>query len=169
MNGYNPYQQYNYGYPNSYGNRTFLPPQQMVQPQSQQPMQFEMPIQDVRFVTSEEAKAFIVMPNRNALLIDKLNGMAHFKFADGLGQSATQCFKFEQVNIDGTPVKEQETPPKIDYSQFATVAQYNDLLSKFNSLSEAVSNMKQQKGENKPVARDLGVDKGNTHQVRQQA
>lgn len=165
MNGYNPYAQYNYGYPNNYGNRPFLPQQQMVQPQAQ-PMQFEMPIQDVRFVTSKEAEAFIVMPNRNALLIDKVGGMAHFKFADALGQSATQCFKFEQVNMDGTPLKPQEQHPQIDYSRFATVEQYNELLDKFNSLRDMVTATKQNKAENKPIASELNANKANTQTTR---
>jgi hypothetical protein len=128
MYGQNPYSQYpytGYAYPN-YGNRQFMQPQQqMVQPQMQQQiqqqlMQYETPIQDIRFVTSEEAKAFIVMPNSNALLIDKKGGVAHLKTADNMGQSVTQYFKFEQVNADGTPLKPQENEPKIDYGMFLT-------------------------------------------------
>jgi hypothetical protein len=82
----NPYSQYpytGYTYPN-YGNRQFMQPQQqMAQPQMQQQVQpqYETPIQDIRFVTSEEAKAFIVMPNSKALLIDKNSGVAHLKTA----------------------------------------------------------------------------------------
>ena len=162
MNGYNPYQQYNYGYPNNYGNRPFLPQQQMGQPQATQPMQFEMPIQDVRFVTSEEAQAFIVMPNRNALLIDKMSGMAHFKFADALGQSATQCFKFEQVNMDGTPLKPQEQPKQVDFSQFVTISQYNELLGQFNELKDLVSNAKPKQVENKAVEGEIKKIQPNT-------
>lgn len=127
MYGQNPYSQYpytGYAYPN-YGNRQFMQPQQqMAQPQMQQQvqpqMQYETPIQDIRFVTSEEAKAFIVMPNSNALLIDKKGGVAHLKTADNMGQSVTQYFKFEQVNADGTPLKPQENEPKIDYEMFLT-------------------------------------------------
>ena len=80
----NPYSQYpytGYGYP-TYGRQNYMQPQQpMAQPQMQQQtqptMQYETPIQDIRFVTSEEAKAFIVMPNSKALLIDKNGGVAH--------------------------------------------------------------------------------------------
>jgi hypothetical protein len=161
MNGYNPYNQYpysGYGY-QPFNNRQFMQPQQqqMAQPQAQmqQPMQYEMPIQDIRFVTSEEAKAFIVMPNRNALLIDKPNGMAHFKFADGMGQSATECYKFERVNPDGSPIKPQEPTPQVDYSQFVTkkeigelptaeqykqlAEQYNTLLAKFENMQKMIT------------------------------
>lgn len=117
----NPYSQYpytGYAYPN-YGQRNFMQPQQqMPQQQVQQPMQYETPIQDIRFVTSEEAKAFIVMPNTKALLIDLKGGMAHLKSADNMGQSVAQYFKFEQVNEDGSPIKQEESAPKIDYDKF---------------------------------------------------
>lgn len=153
MYGQNPYSQYPYtGYPYpNFGNRQFM--QQMPQPQPQ--MQTEIPIQDIRFVTSEEAKAFIVMPNSKALLIDKNGGVALLKTADNMGQSVTQYFKFEQVNADGTPLKPQETAPKVDYSQFVTkkeigelptaeqykqlAEQYNTLLAKFETMQKIIA------------------------------
>lgn len=109
-----------YGVP-SYGGYNYTPqPQQMtVQPQNQpqaQP-QYEMPIQDIRFVTAEEAKAFIVMPNSRVLLIDR-SGMAYLKTADNMGQSQTQCFRFEAVNADGSPIKPQEQPTQPDFKDF---------------------------------------------------
>ena len=153
MYGQNPYSQYpytGYAYPN-FGNRQFM--QQMPQPQPQ--MQTEIPIQDIRFVTSEEAKAFIVMPNSKALLIDKNGGVALLKTADNMGQSVTQYFKFEQVNADGTPLKPQETAPIVDYSQFVTkkeigelptaeqykqlAEQYNTLLAKFETMQKIIA------------------------------
>jgi hypothetical protein len=76
-----------------------------------------MPIQDIRFVTAEEAKAFIVMPNSRVLLIDR-SGMAYLKTADNMGQSQTQCFRFEAVNADGTPVKPQDQPTQPDFKDF---------------------------------------------------
>ena len=158
MYGQNPYAQYpytGYAYPN-YGNRQFMQPQQpqMSQPQmqqTQQAVQYETPIQDIRFVTSEEAKAFIVMPNSKALLIDKNGGVAHLKTADNMGQSVTQYYKFEQVNADGTPLRQQEPTTQVDYEQFATkkdidalptVEQYQQLATQYNSLLEQVNVIK---------------------------
>lgn len=166
MNGYNPYQQYQYqgyGYPN-YGRQNYMQPQQqMAQPQMQQQVQpYETPIQDIRFVTSEEAKAFIVMPNSKALLIDKNSGVAHLKTADNMGQSVTQYFKFEQVNADGSPIKPQEPTPQVDYSQFVTISQYNELLGQFNDLKSMFQNSKPKQAENKPLTSDLGNGKANT-------
>jgi hypothetical protein len=92
-------------------------PQMQSQPQPQAQPQYEMPIQDIRFVTAEEAKAFIVMPNSRVLLIDR-SGMAYLKTADNMGQSQTQCFRFEAVNSDGSPIKPQEQPTQPDFKDF---------------------------------------------------
>ena len=165
----NPYAQYpytGYAYPN-YGQRNYMQPQQQIaQPQMQQPqqppMQYETPIQDIRFVTSEEAKAFIVMPNSKALLIDKNGGVAHLKTADNMGQSVTQYFKFEQVNADGSPLKPQEPQQAVDFSQFVTLSQYNDLLEQFNGLKSMVQSAKPKQAENKPLTGDFSGGKANT-------
>lgn len=168
MNYGNPYSNYPYGgYPMpTYGQRGYMQTQQpMAQPQQpMQTQQYETPIQDIRFVTSEEAKAFIVMPNSKALLIDKNGGVAHLKTADNMGQSVTQYFKFEQVNADGTPIKPQKTQEQIDFSQFVTVNQYNELLEQFNSLKSIVVSAKTNKAENKTNLSDFNGGKGNTRQ-----
>lgn len=160
MNYGNPYSAYPYGGYSyqPYGQRNFMQPQQtMAQPQMQQqaqpqPAQYEAPIQDIRFVTSEEAKAFIVMPNSKALLIDKNGGVAHLKTADNMGQSVTQYFKFEQVNADGTPLKPQEPIPQVDFNQFAkredlngfvTIEQYKALLTKLEVMQNLMVGGKQ--------------------------
>lgn len=144
----NPYQNFGYqgyGMPN-YSQRNYAPqPQQMAQPQPQmqmQPqMQYEIPIQDVRFVTSEEAKAYIVMPNSKALLIDK-SGTAYLKTADNMGQSTTQFFRFEPINADGTPIKPQEPTPTLDLDEFSkkfvTIEQYDALLEQFNQIKKLI-------------------------------
>ncbi len=170
----NPYSQYpytGYAYPN-YGQRNYMQPQQpMAQPQMQQapqqpPMQYETPIQDIRFVTSEEAKAFIVMPNSKALLIDKNGGVAHLKTADNMGQSVTQYFKFEQVNADGSPLKPQEPQQAIDFSQFVTISQYNELLAQFDGLRSMVQSTKPKQAESKPLTSDFGASKTNTQPAK---
>lgn len=119
-----PYQRsYGQPYPNNYGMSTYAPnpyqTQQMMQPQPQAQPQtpYEIPIQDIRFVTSEEAKAYIVMPNTKALLIDR-NGLAYLKTADSMGQSQTEYFRFEPVNADGSPIKPQQKPQEVDFSDF---------------------------------------------------
>ena len=150
MNNYgNPYQQYPYGYP-TYMRQNYMQPQmvqQQMQPQQQAQQPYETPIQDIRFVTSKEAEAYIVMPNSKALLIDKNGGVAHLKTADNMGQSVTQYFKFEQVNADGTPLKPQEPTPQVDFAQFAkkeqlanfvTLEQHKALLEKLEAMQKII-------------------------------
>lgn len=144
----------NYPYANAYGmphynQRAYFPqPQQMPQNIPQIPMQnqpqipYEIPIQDVRFVTSEEARAYIVMPNSKALLIDKNGGVAHLKVADNMGQSTTQYFRFEPINADGSPIKPQEPTLQIDLAEldkkFVTIEQYDFLLEQFKQLKQLI-------------------------------
>lgn len=152
----NPYA--NYGTP-SYMQPQYVPRQQQIsqQAQPQQPMQYEMPIQDLRFVTAEEAKAYIVMPNTKALLIDKQGGMAYVKTADNMGQSVVQYFRFQAVNEDGSPIKTAETSPQVDFGEFikktdlenygfVTVEQYNALLAKLENIQKQIMGGKQNNG-----------------------
>ena len=163
---YSPYGAQNraqYGVP-SYGGYNYTPqPQQMPstpqnQPQAQQ--QYDMPIQDIRFVTAEEAKAFIVMPNSRVLLIDR-GGMAYLKTADNMGQSQTQCFRFQAVNADGSPIQPQEETPKVDFAQFVkkddlqnlgfvTMEQFNELSHKIDAIQNQKMGVKPNVGTSKP-------------------
>lgn len=147
----NPYNRpygtpYGYGMP-QYSQPNYSQPQSvMTQTQPQQPVQqmpYEIPIQDVRFVTSEEAKAYIVMPNSKALLIDK-SGTAYLKTADNMGQSQTQYFRFEPINADGTPIKPQEVKPGFDAEEFGkrfvTIEQYDALVQQIADLKKSIGN-----------------------------
>ena len=118
-----------YGVPSYGGYNNYAPQQQspsMPQNQPQAQQQYELPIQDIRFVTAEEAKAFIVMPNSRVLLIDR-SGTAYLKTADNMGQSQTQCFRFEAINADGTPIKKQEQQPQNDFKDFVKLSDLNTL------------------------------------------
>jgi hypothetical protein len=163
-----------YGVP-SYGGYNYTPqPQQMQSMPQNQPQaqpQYEMPIQDIRFVTAEEAKAFIVMPNSRVLLIDR-SGMAYLKTADNMGQSQTQCFRFEAVNSDGSPIKPQEPTTQPDFKDFvklqdikqfgfatmsdikslgfATVEQVRELSQKIDALQKQNTGVKPNVGTSKP-------------------
>ncbi len=130
-------------------------PQQPMQMQQQQATQFNIPIKDIRFVTSEEAKAFIVMPNSNALLIDMAGGMAYFKTADALGQSVTKSYKFSEIAPDGTIPKPVEEKPAVNFDEFVkrqeiadyiqqygfvTKEQYKTLQSQLDNLKREIAN-----------------------------
>lgn len=126
----NPY--FNGGQPqyiSPYGNNNaYMQSQQPVaqQPQIQQPIQptyiqpqqqmvYEIPIQAVKMVTEDEAKAYIVMPNQRVLLIDRANGVAYDKSADSLGQSRCKTYHFtdDEKIIDVPPT------PTINLEEYA--------------------------------------------------
>lgn len=135
---------------------------QFVQQQPQQPLQpiqngsqQGFPVKEVRFVTSDEAKAFIVMPNSNALLLDTVNGMAYLKSADSVGQSVTECYRFSKVDSNGaTPKPEQpvEKKPEVDLSQFITKSDIADLMAhsgfvtaeQYKSLQDELTSLRTQ-------------------------
>ena len=149
-----------YGVP-TYNGYNYIQPQQPQMPTMQQSvvppqMQYDNPIQDIRFVTTEEAKAFIVAPNSTVLLIDKASGVAQLKSADAMGQSASKHYRFEEVNADGTPIKRNESEPKVDFSEFVKASELKTLgfvtVEQFKELSRSVEDLRRnyqmrQKGE----------------------
>lgn len=124
----NPYFSGQPQYISPYGNNNaYMQPQQPVaQPQVQQPMQptyvqpqqqmvYEIPIQSVKLVTEDEAKAYIVMPNQRVLLIDRANGVAYDKSADSLGQSRCKTYHF----TDDEKIIDVPTTPRLDLEEYA--------------------------------------------------
>lgn len=95
----------NYGY--QYGRQPYYQPMQQVQPVQQ----VEMAFNDVRFLTEEQIKAFIVMPNMRVLLIDKQNKIAYIESCDNMGNLSTQRFAFESLD---------KPAEQVDFNQFAT-------------------------------------------------
>ncbi|MGN0961018.1 MAG: hypothetical protein ACI4PF_02320 [Christensenellales bacterium] len=134
FNNYNNYLPNNQYYPQQYpmgnGYQSYQQPQNVVRPVQQNvQQQYETPIQDVRFVTGEEAKAYIVVPNGNALLIDRANNIAHFKSADAMGQSRSKVYKFEE--IDEQKINEtKQSISQIDTSAFVKKEDISGLLTK---------------------------------------
>ena len=149
--GYNGYNnmgngyQRNYGMP-SYTQPQYMQPQQMVQPQmpiqqpivqqTQQPMQYEMPIQFVGNGTLKEAEAYILFPNQKAMFIDKANGMVYEKISNQDGQSFITHFKRVENQGENQALETPKEQPTIDLSNyvertelgtFASAEQYKEL------------------------------------------
>lgn len=169
-----PYGQ-TYGY-SPYGQR-FAPQQQQMtqpmqaqaqpqmQPQAQSQMQQPIPqIQDVRYGTEEEAKAFIVFPNASAYFIDEPKGRLYVKTANNVGASSMNYFAITPINADGTPIKPQEPAPQINYDEFVkveqlknfgfvTIEQHNAVLQKLDSLQKKLEGVKPNGTAAKPETR----------------
>lgn len=96
------------GYPPQYGG-FYQPPYMAAQNgQAQMPPQ-EPPISEIRFLTADEMKAFIVMPNTKVLLVDKDHGVACLKSADAMGQSTAKMYSFGDLSSEQPePVQKTE-------------------------------------------------------------
>lgn len=136
-------------YISPYGNNNaYMQTQQVAQPQvqpqpiqqpyvqPQQQMVYEIPIQGVKFVTEEEAKAYIVTPNQRVLLIDRVNGVAYDKSADSLGQSRCKTYHF----TDDEKIIDIPTTPTIDLDKYATKDEL-DIFVKADDLSALKSEL----------------------------
>jgi len=86
-------------------------PQLFSNRQTQQPI----PFQDVRFVTEQEANAYIVMANQRVLLIDLQQNKAWVKSADSWGQSIIEPYTFSKLNGLSGDAKMGEEEPKVEY------------------------------------------------------
>lgn len=126
-NPYMNYPQYGYGYQQQMQQRGQMANmQQPIQPRIQMPtqppmpMQYEIPLRETKFVTSEEAKAYIVMPNSASLLIDKQQGIAYLKSADNMGQSFMEIYTFTKYGENAPKLSrsEETTPQSIDLSSY---------------------------------------------------
>ena len=171
MYGQNPYSQYpytGYAYPN-YGRQNFMQPQQqMAQPQMQQQVQGQpqQPIMPTLcYAKMEEAKPYIITaPNSSMLFIDREKGKALLKSTDNVCNSYPRYFNIIETDENGNSLqpKEKEKTAQVDFSQFATLTQFNDLLMQFNDLKNMFSQMKQAQDQIKPTTNDLSQGKGNT-------
>jgi hypothetical protein len=164
-----PYQNYpyqNYGVPNymqrGYNAQTQQIPQ--AQPQVQQPIQSQPPmaqqtpqIQEIRYGTEEEAKAFIVFPNCIAYFIDYAKNRLYAKSANPSGISNIDYFSLIPINADGSPIKPQEAVPQINFDDFVKKEQLNDLgfvtIDEHEKVLSELEAIKKHLMGNKPVAK----------------
>lgn len=107
----------------------------------------DLPFREIRFVTEEEAKAHIVMPNSSSLLIDSANKIAYVKSADFMGQSFMKPYRFEEFSTNNPQLQEE----KVDLSVFAKNETIDLLRSELDSikaeckkLSDSVAQLQKQ-------------------------
>lgn len=134
---------------NSFLNRGFANPYYMPQQfnsnfnyqqpiQQQQPIQKaeDLPIQEIRFLTADEIKAFIVFPNNKVMLVDKANGLAYIKWADAMGQSNSSVYSFAKVDSEN-PTK-TEYASKDDLKEFLTKEDLKAFETKIDKLQTQI-------------------------------
>ena len=152
----------------NYMQRPYAPqPQQIpqnshqIQPQPQQQPQLSLPqIQEIRYATEEEAKAYIVFPNASAYFIDLPKNRLYIKSANASGISNIDYFTLTPINADGTPIKPQEPSPQINFDDFVkkdqianlgfvTIEQYKSLADKLEQIQKRLEGVKSNVGNNK--------------------
>lgn len=143
-------------------------PQQQAQNQPQMQMQSQIPlaqaqtpqIQEIRYGTEEEAKAFIVFPNCIAYFIDAPKNRLYAKSANPSGISSIDYFSLTPINADGTPIKPEEPTPQInldDYIKrqdleklgFVNIDQFNALSQKLEQIQKKLEGAKANVGTTK--------------------
>ena len=86
----------------------------------------EMPMQGIAYVTEEEAKAYIIMPNTKMLLMDRDKSVFYIKSADSLGKATLEGYKYSKLEeADTTP------EPPIDVTQFVKKTELEEKMKNF--------------------------------------
>lgn len=150
-----------FGY-NNYGN-SYVPPVQpmisrpamqqpigQIQPTTMQTQTYIQPFQDVRFVNEKEADAFIVLPNQKVLLLDPQNNKMWIKWADSMGQSNTEYYRYEKMTATGDAIivenDAKSNMPIIDTTNFVLKDDLKNVPTRdeINSLKEIIEQLKKQ-------------------------
>ena len=152
----NPYQMqfmppYPYGQTlrNTYGNdRDFYSQQMNGQQQQnmyapQQPMQIQTNIEYVNGI--EGAKAFMLPPNAQKLLLDSDNPFFYIKTTDQQGKPVVKRFKYIDVDAD-QQAQQQDTQPQAKPNPlYVTLEQYQDLMDMVDVMRQEIDTLKASK------------------------
>lgn len=111
--------------------------QNMYAPQ-QQPMQMQSNIEYVNGI--EGAKAFILPPNTQKLLLDSDNSFFYIKTTDMQGKPTVKRFRYIDVDAEQSQPKQEQ--PQVAY---ATLEQFTDLLQNVDELKKELDKLKSAK------------------------
>lgn len=143
-NQYQPYgfvYQSPYGQPpyyNAYSNlqntqQNFPQPQQQAQAPQAQPQQQFMMQSNIEYVNGiEGAKAFILPPNTQKLLLDSDNPFFYIKTTDLQGKPSVRRYKYIDVDAEQKPEAKEEEKP----TYYVSLEQFTNLLNDFNDLKD---------------------------------
>lgn len=162
-----PYQPYTSMYQSPYGQPPYYNayatlqnnqqnfPQPQQQPQNAQPQpQQQVPIQsNIEYVNGiEGAKAFILPPNTQKLLLDSDNPFFYIKTTDLQGKPSVRRFKY--IDIDAEQQAEMQKQEPQPQPLYVTLQQYQEVLDTLDTLRKELDKLKSakpQKAEEKEV------------------
>ena len=141
-----PYGQQNPYYNNPYANvQNNQQPYQQQQPQMQNPqptMQMQSNIEYVNGI--EGAKAFILPPNTQKLLLDSDNAFFYIKTTDTQGKPSVRRFRY--IDIDAEQQAEmQKQEPQQPQPLYVTLQQYQEVLDTLDTLRKELDKLKSAK------------------------
>ena len=124
--------------------------QNMYAPQ-QQPMQMQSNIEYVNGI--EGAKAFILPPNTQKLLLDSDNSFFYIKTTDMQGKPTVKRFRFIDVDAE-QQAQPQKQEPQQPQPLYVTIQQYQEVLDTLDTMRKELDKLKSakpQKAEEKEV------------------
>lgn len=125
-NGYYGYQPQNFGY---------VP---------QQTQQFQTnAFSKVLYGTIDEAKAYMLLPNENIMIINKELGEFYVKTADTMGKSILEAFKYAKIDNNPSQAVSAEIDTKelvktSDLENFATKEDLKSVYEQLESIKEQI-------------------------------
>lgn len=139
-----PYGQQNPYFNNPYANvQNNQQPYQQQQPQMQNPqptMQMQSNIEYVNGI--EGAKAFILPPNTQKLLLDSDNAFFYIKTTDTQGKPSVRRFRYIDIDAEQQAQPQRQEQPQDNY---VTLQQFTDLLQNFDDLKKEFEKLKSAK------------------------
>lgn len=124
--------------------------QNMYAPQ-QQPMQMQSNIEYVNGI--EGAKAFILPPNTQKLLLDSDNSFFYIKTTDMQGKPTVKRFRYIDVDAE-QQAQPQKQEPQQPQPLYVTIQQYQEVLDTLDTMRKELDKLKSakpQKAEEKEV------------------
>ena len=135
---------------NTYGQNygLYQNPQMAQRPMPMQPQPQDVPFNDIKFVTADEAKAYIVMPNTKVMLMDRDNSVFYIKSADGLGKSMLEAFKYARLEDNANEPVSSDFDPK-ESKNFVTKDDLKGIDEKLDQLQKQIKINEILKGDDK--------------------
>ena len=117
--------------------------QQPVQQVVQQPVQYEIPISNIRFLNEKEMAGYVMpIPNSKEMLIDKENKIVCIKSTDQIGQSNARYYKFDEIlEKDNKTQNKGNSESKKTIPEYASKDDLKSLTSLIATMTDKIENL----------------------------